>query len=476
MRVRAHRFWKPAIWLLAALLAACSPLASESAGAPTPAFAPPSVTFEPSSTPAPTPSVTPAPSSTPTATPSPTPTDIPLTPTPTLAPLPAARRRAIFEQVWALVRDNYVYADYRGLDWRAIRAEYEPRAVGAADPQAFYQAVEEMIARLGDDHSRFESPQEVAEEQARSAGELSYAGIGAAIHVQPDGGVITRLAPGGPAEMAGLRPRDVILAVGGVVFTDTAAFGPGGPLAAVRGTPGTQVALTVRSPGAAPREVVLTRRVIPSDAFPAVEASRLPNTNVALLAITTFERPDTAELVRDQAEALLKAGPLDGLIVDVRDNGGGYIDAMLDTIGLFVNGGTIGTSAGRKGSDKLIVPKGQTIEPLAGVPIVVLIGEDTVSAAEMFAAGMRVVGRARIVGTPSAGNTENLLLHSFDDGSRLWLAEYAYRLPDGSLLEGHGLQPDRLVVAEWWRYPPADDPQVRAALEELRDLRMKNEK
>jgi C-terminal processing protease CtpA/Prc len=81
---------------------------------------------------------------------------------------------------------------------------------------------------------------------------------------------------------------------------------------------------------------------------------------------------------------------------------------------------------------------------------------------------MRVRGRARIVGTTSAGNTENLLPHNLADGSLLWLAEYAYRLPDGSLLEGKGVQPDRVVDAQWWRFAPADDPQIQAALQELR--------
>jgi carboxyl-terminal processing protease len=86
----------------------------------------------------------------------------------------------------------------------------------------------------------------------------------------------------------------------------------------------------------------------------------------------------------------------------------------------------------------------------------------------MFAAALQARVRARVVGLPSAGNTENLNGHDFDDGSRLWLAEYAYRLPDGSQIEGRGVQPDRVVDAEWWRFLPADDPQVLAAVAELK--------
>jgi len=227
------------------------------------------------------------------------------------------------------------------------------------------------------------------------------------------------------------------------------------------------VQLTVRSPGGAPRVVLITRQVIPSDAFPPVEAQRLPGKQIGLLMISTFERQELDQLVRDQIDLLLKAGPLDGLIIDLRDNQGGIVSTMLDTLGLFVDGGLIGVTRGRDARHKQEIPPGKTIPALEGVPIVVLLGDQTVSAAEMFAAGMRVRERARIVGVPSAGNTENLLAHNLPDGSRLWLAEYAFYLPDGSLLEGQGVLPDRELNVEWWRFDPLDDPQVQAALQEL---------
>jgi C-terminal peptidase prc len=393
---------------------------------------------------------------------------VPLTPTATLAPLAGPDRERIFDEVWALVRDRYLYADYRGVDWAAARETYQPLALAAESPEAFYQVMGELVELLDDDHSRFESPRAVAEQELRRSGELSYAGIGVNVRDDPAGGLITRLARGGPAEQAGLRSHDVILAVGSTPFTDTAAFGPAGPNGVIRGAPGTTVQLTVRSPGGAPRVVLITRQVIPSDAFPPVEAQRLPGTQTGLLMLGTFERLELEQLAREQIDLLLEAGPLDGLIIDLRDNQGGFVSTMLDTLGLFVDGGLIGVTRSRDARRKQEIPKGQTIPELEGVPIVVLVGDETVSAAEMFAAGMRVRERARIVGIPSAGNTENLLAHDLPDGSRLWLAEYAYHLPDGSLLEGQGVQPDRAIDVEWWRFDPLDDPQVQAALSELK--------
>jgi C-terminal peptidase prc len=325
----------------------------------------------------------------------------------------------------------------------------------------------ELIDRLGDEHSRFESPREVAEEQAEFRGDRRYAGIGAEVRSGPDGGLIVKLARGGPAEEAGLRPRDVILAIGGIPFTDTARFGPDGPISAVRGAPGSPVQLTIRSAGHAPREVTLTRRAISSDSFVRIEGSLLPGTRIALLRIDTFFTEDLERRVREELERLLDSGALDGLIVDVRDNGGGRLDLLLGTIGLFADGGSIGSSRGRGDSNRLRVPRGEILAELAETPIVVLVSEETASAAEMFAAGMRALGRARVVGTASSGNVENLVPHDLEDGSRLWLAELTFQLPDGTALEGSGVQPDRVVEAEWWRYAPADDPQVLAALEEL---------
>ncbi len=463
-------------WLLSiAVLAGCSPLApfapAQEAQLATPAptltliptVVPPTATQPPTATPEPTapPTATLAPTATP------EPTAPPLTPTATLAPLDLAARQKIFDQLWNIVNRRYLYKDFRGVDWKAVRAQYEPNVRVAETPEQFYRAMREMIALLGDEHSRFESPQEVAEEQARTEGTLSYGGIGISIRDRPDGAVITRLAPGGPADQAGLQPRDLIVAIGGIPFTDTAAFGPDGPEGAVRGAPGTVVHLTVRSPGGVPRDIALVRQIIPEDAFPPVTAQRLPGTQVGILSINTFAQTDLVQQVRDQLQSLLAAGPLTGLIIDVRDNGGGFIHLMLETLGIFIDGGTIGSSGGRQAHDDLEIPKGQVIPQLASVPIVVLTSTDTVSAAEMFAAGMRVRGRARFVGTTTAGNTENLLAHEFSDGSRLWLAEMAYQLPDGSLLEGVGVRPDREIDADWWRFAPADDPQIQAALEEL---------
>ncbi|HMO56277.1 MAG TPA: S41 family peptidase [Roseiflexaceae bacterium] len=393
-------------------------------------------------------------------------TSLPILPTPTLVALDQAQREQIFNDIWSIVRDRYVYTDFRGRDWDAVRAEYAPQ-VATVDTERFYTLMKEMIFDLGDDHSRYDSPQDVADERARFEGDLRYVGIGALIRETDQGVLLLRIARNSPAERAGLQPFDLITHIDGIPVTDAERIGPGGPISRVRGLEGTIVTLTVRTGTSAPRDVDVLRGVIPSNAFPSVEATYLHDTQVGLLLIDTFSLNALDQLVRDAVNDLLEEGPLDGLVIDVRSNSGGRVDLLLETLAIFIDGGSIGTTSGRTRDNELFIPSGKTIAALDDVPIVVLTSEGTVSAGEMFAAGMQTLGRARVIGTPSAGNTENLLPHNFSDGSRLWLAELVYLLPDGTPIEGRGVVPDRIIDVEFWRFPTERDPQVLAAVEDL---------
>lgn len=449
--------------IILGLLAGCTqvPWAALNPTPVPPSLVPPSptATLQPSPEPTSTPR--------PTETPLPSPTFEPLPPTPTLAPVGAESRLQIFERTWELVRDNYVYEDYRGVDWDEVRRSFTPRVAAAEEPEVFYALMRELIDLLNDDHSRFESPQEVAAQQAEFRGELRYGGIGAQIRTLDEGGLITGTAPDGPAERAGIQLNDLIVAVNGIPFTNTDAFGPDGPIGTVRGEPGTPVTLTIRTSNQIPREVIVFRETVAMDAFNQVRSRFLPDLPVGVVTIPSFYVDELDTKVRVAIEELQSEQPLAGLIIDVRENAGGYVHLMRNTVALFHDGGSIGSTSGRTTSEEQRIPEGKTIPGLEDVPVVILIGSGSASATEMFAAGMQVLGRARIVGEPSAGNTENLYGYNFDDGSRLLLAQVAYRLPDGTLIEDRGVIPDRLVEVEWWRYPPEDDPQLRAAVEEL---------
>jgi carboxyl-terminal processing protease len=403
----------------------------------------------------------------PEATPVPEVTFEPLKPTPTLVPLSESERKEVFEDVWSLVNERYIYTDFHGVDWDHMRGEYGPKIAAAETPEQFYRLMKEMMALLDDDHSVYETPQEVAEQQAIFDGQLEYAGIGAVIRTVEEGGLIMQLATGSPAEEAGLKPRELVVAIGTIPFTDTEAFGPGGPIGSVRGLPGTSVELTIRGRDGVDRQVEIVRRPVASGAFSDVEAQRLPDSDIVVLRVSTFFIDDLDGLIRAEIERELQAGPISALLVDVRDNGGGRVDYMLNSVGLFAEDCLIGSTESRRGDNELYTPYGLVMPEIAELPVAVLINDGSVSAAEMFAAGMRECIGAKLVGMTTAGNTENLRGYTLADGSELWLAELIYILPNGEPNEGKGVEPDRSIDAEWWRFDPQDDPHVQAAIELL---------
>lgn len=459
----------PAVWpTIPVPTVAVTATTLSAATAPTKAIPTPSALPSPSPLPD-LPSPTPLASPTALATPLPAfhEPDIPLTPTATLLPLSGEERVQLFDDTWTYIRDHYVYTDFRGNDWQAIYDEMRPKALQASTLDEFYAVLIAMLERLGDNHSRFDTPQDVAADEARAEGNRSYVGIGVVIRDALEGGVVVRVARGGPAEEAGLLPRDVITAVNGIPFTDTERFGPFGPRGVIRAATDTPVVLTVQNERGEQRELSLRSRVIASDALPTVEGAILSGTHIGLLLIDDFQLDNLDVLIKTSLDEMAAHGPLDGLVINVRTNLGGYVYQMENTIAFFVDGGVIGSTSGRDSKQEISIPEGQTHPDYVGLPIVVLISQESASAAEMFASGMQTLKRATIIGQPSSGNTENLIGHNLFDGSRIWLAEYIFERPDGTLIEDRGVQPDQLVESEWWRYTPENDPQIRAAIEEI---------
>jgi C-terminal peptidase prc len=370
---------------------------------------------------------------------------------------------AYFHEIWQIVDENYVYQDFNGVDWAAVEHGYDDQIRAAQTTTEFYAIVQTAIDLLADDHTRFDTPQQTFEEDAAYTGSAGYAGIGVMLRDLSDSVLVIRIGRNGPADQAGVQIYDRITAVDGRAISDFYAaeddYG-----AAVRGEIGTTVTLTIQR-GSATLTIPIVRNAIPGDAFPEATAMLIPDTRVQLLTIDSFNREQLGELI---VEALAAArpsdGPVSGLIIDVRENGGGEVQAMLDTIGLFADGGSIGSTVGRGSSEELLVDAGNTLDGYGDIPIAVLIGPGTVSAAEMFASGMHSLRGATLVGTTSAGNTENLYPYDFDDGAVLWLAEVLFRQRNGTYVDNVGVTPDIEVPDDTDITDLAHDPALQAAL------------
>ena len=140
---------------------------------------------------------------------------------------------------------------------------------------------------------------------------------------------------------------------------------------------------------------------------------------------------------------------------------------MVDTLSLFLAGGSIGSNVDRTDTTELNVSSVAVMPQFKDLPLVVLIDAGITGPPEIFAAAIQARGRARIVGVPTAGQSGTGTVHTLGDGSELRFAEIAYRLPNGSAIDGRGVQPDKVVDEQWWRFPLDTDPQVQAAIEVL---------
>ncbi len=377
-------------------------------------------------------------------------------------PLTGDEQQAVAEALIRTVEDVYVAPERLGTEWQAAGAALREHIAGGLDTEDFYAELQRLIDGLGDEHSFIESPVDVAASEAELAGIAGTVGIGVLAMGIPEAGLITLLQvyDGSPASKAGLQPHDNLLAVDGAPLVQG-----GVPLPwLLRGPECSLAVVTVASPGEPAREVAMVRhRYSVEQAIDVRLLSAPDGGRVGYLFLPSF----FDERIPGQVEAALQGfRPLDGLVIDNRVNGGGSSGVVEPMLSLFTSG-DVGEYLSQTGSRPLRITPSD-VQGSQTVPLVVLIGGDTVSYGEVFAGVLQDLGRARLVGETTAGNVETLHGYSFDDGSWLWIAEERF-VPTVSQAgwEGIGVQPDVEVVAPWHTYSIEDDPVLAAALQLL---------
>lgn len=431
------------------------------------------------------PTATPVPTFTPTVTASPTPTPTPLVPAfippqcnaaaplPTLAPefffQPTPQfetreisRRAqlrILSEIEGIVEDVYVYPDYNGNNWDAIVARYRSLVEAGLETEAFYREMQNMVNELGDEHSSFISPVQVLESEAELRGEIEFVGVGIYSDVDFERGrlVVISTFPGSPADYAGLQPHDSILLVDGEPLTFDTGIRTRGPEC-------TAVVLKVQSPGGSPRDVMLIRSAIEGNV--PVDARLVPTTDGSKIGYIFIPSFFDETLPPQVEKALQNFGPLDGLILDVRLNGGGSSTVIYPILSFFADG-KLGDFVSRDDSRPLNI-KANPIHNSQTVPLVVMVSKDTVSFGEIFAGVLRDARGAKITGETSLGNVEVLHGYDLEDGSVIWIAAETF---DSAFSEDDwerdGIVPDITAYADWDTFHFDTDPSIAAALELL---------
>jgi carboxyl-terminal processing protease len=266
--------------------------------------------------------------------------------------------------------------------------------------------------------------------------------------------------PGSPAAQAGLRLHDMMLMVDGGPVRDE--FG----ISRTRGPPGTSFELTFSRGGGAPQTLELTRQ--PVAGFLPVDFCIVPGTRIGYILLPTFLSEVIDEQTRRAVQDMTLAGPLDGLVIDNRVNGGGLGSVAEATLGLFTSG-LQGHFVRRTAAERPLAIAPEDVGGSQSVPLVILVDRDTVSNGEIFSGVLQHSVRATIVGGPSAGNVETLSAFDFPDESRAWIAAETFA-PNGlapGVWEGIGILPDLELRTRWDLFTEETDPALAAAVDLL---------
>ena len=355
------------------------------------------------------------------------------------------------------------------LFWKAWNVINDKYYGSKNDSKQVDGAISGMVASLGDPYTVYLPPSDNSLFQSDLQG--NFGGIGAELTAKDGQLTVMSALSGTPAEKAGLKGGDVISEVDGV---KTAGMNEDDAINKIRGTVGTSVVLTIVRPGVdQPFKVTLTRQTI---TVKSVTASSIGEGNsIAYIKVNEFGQ-DTA----DAFEAALKdakASNKQGLVIDLRDDPGGYLDQAVRMIGMMIPSSVNSDKQVLKDRTAVLERSkdgSETPDKSAEAPIwdtqktVVLMNSGSASAAEIFSGAMRDYGRAKLVGTKSFGKGSVQQLQDLGNGGSIKVTIAKWFTPLGVGIDGKGLNPDVEVDLPDGTVPSTSDVQVAKALELLK--------
>ena len=360
---------------------------------------------------------------------------------------------ALYAEALDTVRDDYV-------DQQALDPEKQT-----------YGAIEGMLDTLGDKgHTRFLTPEERAQNEEGLSG--TYVGIGVQLEAEGDEVVVATPIEGSPADRAGIRSGDVLMAVNGesVRGEDISEI-----VERVKGPEGTAVRLTVLR-GEEERKFDLERAEIKS---PVVSWALIEGTDVAHVFLSSFSDESAREL-RGAFEEARSAGAR-RFVLDLRNNPGGRLDQAVEMAGYFLEPGSV-AYVRKEASDGREEVEVEGEPGLTDAPLAVLINEGSASSSEILAGALRDNGRATAIGKTTFGTGTVLSEFVLRDGSSILLGVAEWLTPKGDFIRETGIAPDVEVKLGEGAEPLAPqevhnlsreealarDAQLRRAFEDLR--------
>jgi carboxyl-terminal processing protease len=362
-------------------------------------------------------------------------------------------RLAVFDDLWETIEDRYYDPRFNGVNWQAKRISFRPAAAKATSTHEFYELMRQMIASLRDAHTRVYSPDEKFDWW-----NPRFVTVGLGVREIGNVPVVVQVEPNSAAAKTNIRAGDVIVSIDNVPvakFIEQRLENAGAGVdertryrsvaSMFDGPAGTSVKVGWSTQDGKVKSAVLQRYWTQRE----LGFSMQRKGKLAILRIDAF----TQSVALDFSKALPPAlDGAEGIVLDLRANGGGDAEAMADVASLFLDDGiNLGRFADRSGaafelqtySKRLWrVPQLSHIK----LPLVVLTSESTSSAAEIMVAALQARRRARVIGSGTCGCVLAIRTrHALPDGGVLDVSEFDYRTASGARLQDVGITPDEFT-------------------------------
>ena len=362
-------------------------------------------------------------------------------------------RLVVFDDVWETIEDRYYDPRFNGVDWQAKRASFRPAAAKAGSTHEFYELMRQMLASLRDAHTRVYSPDEKFDWW-----NPRFVTVGLGVREIEGVPVVVQVDPSSAAARMDVRSGDEITSIDnlpaaefikrrleslGASADERARYRAVATL--FDGPSGSSVKVAWTTREGKQKSAVLQRYWTQRQlGFTTQRKGKL-----AILRIDAFTQTLALDFSRSLAAALDGA---EGVVLDLRGNGGGDAEAMADVVSLFLEDGiNLGKFADRSGASFELQTYSKRlwrVPQLAQIklPLVVLTSESTSSAAEIMTAVLQAKRRARVIGTGTCGCVLAIRnRHALPDGGLLDVSEFDYRTAAGVRLQGLGVTPDQLT-------------------------------
>jgi len=350
-------------------------------------------------------------------------------------------RCALLDEITALLEQEYI----------------DPERIDSQEMT--YGAAAGLVAALGDPNTVFVEPSEAAIIEEDMQG--SFEGIGATVDLIDGYVTIVQPLPNSPAAKAGIQAGDQILAVDGQSIEGMDLTKA---IQLIRGPRGTTVALLIRREGVAePFTVEVTRDRIEVE----IVSSRMLEGKIGYLALAEFNAVALDQL-QAALKGLLEQDPV-GLVLDLRNNPGGYLHMAIEIASEFLPQDTLIVTEQQRDQEPVeytVRRDGMATE----IPLVVLVNGGSASASEIVAGAIQHYGRGTLIGTRTFGKGTVQTTHTLSDGSSLRITVAKWVLPGGEILESEGLDPDVVVEITPEEAAAGEDPQLDRAVEHLLEM------